>query len=310
MYNVAFFTEAGTKRGMGHLIRCYTVYETFKCKGLKCDFFLDSDVNFSYKFNDIQYFKWDELPSIDRYSLIFIDSYVAPLEVYEYIAKNVKKVIYIDDFNRLDYPKGIVVNFLPEANTMYNKKKYHSYLLGTDYLPIRTKLIEHKNDKKLNQIFIMMGGFDKDGISKKIIDAISNIKINKVIVTTNEDTYLILKKIKDINVLFQPTDEQLAISMASSSIAISTASMSLYELSFFSIPTIVVAVSKNQEIGAKQLINNNLAYQLVDINTLNWRDTLNKTLLELLNMPPFNLSVIDGKGTSRILEKSLEVASI
>jgi hypothetical protein len=44
--HVAFFTEAGYSRGMGHLIRSFTISEKFRFLGIKTSLFLDSNVLF------------------------------------------------------------------------------------------------------------------------------------------------------------------------------------------------------------------------------------------------------------------------
>ena len=49
---VAFYTEAGYLRGMGHIIRSFTISEKFKSLGVKTSLFLDSDVSFDDKFKD------------------------------------------------------------------------------------------------------------------------------------------------------------------------------------------------------------------------------------------------------------------
>ena len=62
------------------------------------------------------------------------------------------------------------------------------------------------------------------------------IDIKKVIVANNETTNNKLCMYNNVKVLFQPNDDELIKEMATSSYAISTASMSLYELSFLQIP--------------------------------------------------------------------------
>ena len=38
---IAFFTEAGSKRGMGHLIRCQTIANEFEQNNIEINFFFD-----------------------------------------------------------------------------------------------------------------------------------------------------------------------------------------------------------------------------------------------------------------------------
>lgn len=119
---VAFFTEAGTNIGMGHLVRSYTLYEKFS-ENFDTDFFLDSDVDFSNNFSNIKKFQWDSFFLEKKYDVIFIDSYLASSEIYSLVSKSCKLTVYIDDFGRIDYPKGIILNFAPEAKELFLKKK-------------------------------------------------------------------------------------------------------------------------------------------------------------------------------------------
>ena len=83
---IAFFTEAGSKRGMGHLIRCQTIANQFEQNNIEINFFLDSDINYDYKFKNLTYFKWEELNINIHYDVIFIDSYEATEDIYESMA--------------------------------------------------------------------------------------------------------------------------------------------------------------------------------------------------------------------------------
>ena len=58
---IAFFTEAGSEKGMGHLIRCKTIANEFEQNNIEINFFLDSDIKYDYKFKNLTYFKWEEL---------------------------------------------------------------------------------------------------------------------------------------------------------------------------------------------------------------------------------------------------------
>jgi len=55
-YDIAFFTEAGFSIGMGYLVRSYAIYQDFS-QNNKYDFYLDSDANYDYKYDNIIYFK-------------------------------------------------------------------------------------------------------------------------------------------------------------------------------------------------------------------------------------------------------------
>ncbi len=301
---IAFFTEAGSKRGMGHLIRSYTIYEEFKYHNkIEADFFLDSDISFDYKFDDLKYFSWDKFFLDKKYDVIFMDSYEADYKIYENISKNSKVAVYIDDYKRLDYPKGIIINFLPDASNVFykDKKSIHTHLLGLDFLPIRKDFFSN-SVKKENQVFIMLGGSDIKGLSFDIIKAIESIDIKKILVLNQKKDIEKFKKFKNLEILYKPEDSLLIENMKKSKIAICTASMTCYELSFLKIPTILFVTSKNQEIGVSQLLNYKVSQDFIDIQSKDWHKHLNKTLNSLIRENKQIKSCIDGLGCQRIFK--------
>ena len=307
--HVAFFTEAGYSRGMGHLIRSFTISEKFKYLGIKTSFFLDSNVSFDGKFKGITYFDWNKFDLTDDYDIIFIDSYEANIGVYRKIASICKVAVYVDDFRRLDYPEGVILNFAPDSGEIFykDKEEKHRYLLGLKYLPIRSEFIDAKITKK-KQIFIMLGGSDTANLSLDMIDALKNIAIKKLIVSNDLNTVKSLKKHRDVDVLYKPSDVQLIKAMAGSAVAISTASMSAYELAYLKIPTIIVAVAKNQEMGISQFIEHNLASEFVSIEDNVWKsDIKNKIEHILCQNNRYINNAIDGNGTENIAHAILEL---
>lgn len=306
----AFFTEAGSKRGMGHLVRLYTLYEEFISNNIESDFFLDSDIDFSEQFKNIHQFNWASFNiQNDYYDIIFIDSYEANISIYTQISKNCKIAIYLDDYGRLDYPNGVILNFAPDSEKLFfkHKKQIHTYLLGTDYVPIRKDFFNIKPNKK-NQIFIMLGGYDTKGLSNNILKALENIKLAKVVVVNTQEKVNSLKGFKNTTILYKPSNVKLLNYMANSMYAISTASMTIYELNYFQIPTTIIAVNKNQQIGATQLIEHKLAINFLDITHNNWQKKLNEYFQ---NIDAFHqlFQSIDGKGTKRILNSILTMVN-
>lgn len=298
---IAFYTEAGSQKGMGHLVRCYSLYEEFKRNGINGSFFLDSDIDFSYKFSDLRPFIWDEFHIDDTYDIIFIDSYEASIDIYNTIAKSALVPVFIDDYGRLEYPKGVIINFAPDAQELFfrDKNPKNKYLLGIEYIPLRREILTI-NPEKQPQIFIMLGGNDIFNVSQMILEALKEIDLKKVIVINNESTAKTLQMYHNVTILHKPSDQELVFEMARSSLAISTASMSVYELAYFTIPTIIVALSENQKIGCLQLLNHHLAAYLIDVTDGYWIKDLNKYVISLSSENTH--STIDGKGSERIVE--------
>ena len=303
--NIAFFTEAGIKRGMGHLVRSYTIAQKFKDNSCAVDFFLDSDIDFAYKFDELKQFSWDTFKIEKKYDVIFIDSYEATLAHYQEAVNNSKIAVFLDDENRLSYPKGVIINFAPDANKVFfpTKQKENTYLLGLDYIPIRKEFIEAYKEKK-ESIFIMLGGADTNCLSYDIIELLQDIDVKKIIVTNDTKMKEKLEKFAKVKVLYRPNDDELIKIMTQSSIAISTASMTIYELAYLQIPTISISVNTNQHNGASQLIKYNITKANISIEESNWKNKLYKELQHLIqNKNAFQTNnKIDGLGTQRIFD--------
>ncbi len=269
---VAFFTEAGSKRGMGHLVRCHTISQEFKKHQHAIFFNLVSDIRYDSRFKNINYITWENFTLTETYDIVFIDSYEAEQKVYEAISKHCKVAVYIDDYGRLIYPNGIVVNFAPEAKA-YFKTCNNKYLLGLKYLPLRKKLVQ-TNKQSGNAIFIMLGGSDTGGLTLSVLKVLKNNTLKKYVVINKKSDLLEAKKYKNCSILYKPTDNILFDAMSKSSVAITTASMSVYELAYLKIPTIILAVAENQYKGVNQFLKFNLAQQNINILNKNWKQKL------------------------------------
>ena len=249
-------------------------------------------------------FRWDDFLFEDLlYDVIFIDSYEADESIYQKLTKCSRFTIAIDDYKRINYPTKIIINFAVEAEKIFfnKKEKEKKYLLGLDYIPIRDIFFTQK-EKKKKKIFIMLGGSDTNNLSATMIDCLRDINIKKVVVINNKNAKKLMT-FKDIEILFKPTQKELISQMVTSSYAITTASMSIYELSFLQIPTIIISVSKNQAIGAPQIIQNNLAEFYIDISKNNWQQSLEEKMKILISRKDKKETIIDGLGAKRIYEK-------
>ena len=293
---------------MGHFVRSCTIYTKFKSFGYDVYFFLDSDLELNHICNDIRYFSWKDFELKDTYDVIFIDSYEAGKTIYEEISKASRISVYLDDYKRLEYPSGIILNFSPDADEKFYKEKnpLNRYLLGLDYIPIREEFLKETPEKK-EYLFIMMGGSDVLNLTFKITEYLQDIDIPKVVVSNDESSVKELNSISNVKVLYRPTDNVLIEHMKRAKLAISTASMSLYELSYLSVPTIIIATSPNQLIGAQALVKYHLASKYIDIKKNNWLSNLKDTVDTIIKSGKIPMHAIDGFGTQRIVDKVLEL---
>ena len=122
MKNALIFTEYGAQIGLGHLRRCEALKEKLAEAGFNVEICANTDPRSC------------DLAGVD---LGVIDSYLLPLESYEWLARRAKVALFFDDTLRLDYPSGIVLNgAIGAENLPYTPKKGRILWLGARYILI------------------------------------------------------------------------------------------------------------------------------------------------------------------------------
>lgn len=179
---VIIFTEGGDNIGFGHITRCSALYEElvgrdietiFIVYGNNVDEILKDKEYINIDWKDIEFLK-DFLQKDDY---IIIDSYLSNLEIYNFISNNTKKCMYIDDNNRIKYPKGIILN-----PVLYEDLEYETtnpILRGKDYIIVRKEFLEKIEPlKKEIDVLITLGGTDIRNLTPELIKILQEINPN------------------------------------------------------------------------------------------------------------------------------------
>ena len=255
-------TEGGRRMGFGHITRCLALYNAFKRNGVLTRIVVsgDSSVKPLLKGVDFEILNWINkkkylVDLAGEFEIAVIDSYLAGTSIYEAIADSVKIAIYLDDNNRLRYPKGVIVNGAVYAHSIrYPQSKIRHYLLGAKYTPIREEFLavrRKKIPKQVKIILITFGGDDVQNMTPKILEFLSEYYsfLNKKVVVGNgfmnkED----IKKASDARteLLYNLSAKGMKELMMKSDIAIAAGGQTLYELARVGVPTLAVAVAENQ----------------------------------------------------------------
>jgi len=261
MNKVVFFTESGEKIGLGHVYRCLALAQEFDQNGVKPIFIINAGEDFSSILKPYETFTVDWISNFERVSeflnsetIAVIDSYLAPMDVYERIREKAKTGVYFDDTKRIAYPKGFIVNGQINASDFdYPEQPGRTYLLGTKYQPVRKEFKETstRNIKEsLESIMITFGGDDARSLTRFVLTLLNekypNLRKNVVIGNSFVD------KLEDIShekiVFYRNADaETMKNIMLSSDLAISAAGQTLYELAVSGTPTIAIGVAENQK---------------------------------------------------------------
>ena len=323
----SILTEGGRDIGFGHIARCVALYQGFKEKGITSEILIngDKDVEYLLKGIDCSIFNWvseeeKTFNIIKGSSVAIIDSYLADLEFYKKKSRLVKVSAYLDDYKRLDYPKGIIINGNIYAQKLnYPCKGENVYLLGTEYVPLRKVFwdVPQKNIREnLEVVTIIMGGSDRLNITpsilKMLVDKFSKFKKNVIIGRGFEDMGRIKKNMDRNTVLVHDPDaSDMQRIMLDSDIAISAGGQTLYELARVGTPAIGICVAENQRL--------NLEYwqkeEFVEYAGLyHDNDLLEKIIIAINKFMPYEKRVaqnktgrcyVDGRGVRRIIDRVL-----
>jgi len=299
-------TEGGSSIGFGHITRCVALYQAFESAGIIPTFIINSDtpiIDYTH-----HRFNWaldsDRLLKIIAGAdIAIIDSYLADEYCYRQVSDVTKIPFFIDDINRIDYPRGIVLNTNAHATDIaYPRRSDTSYLLGGEYTILRKEFWnvsrkEHQDD--VTSIMITFGGADPCNVTPSALELVCKyypgIIKNVVIGNCFGNTDAIVSAADEkTNLFFSPDATGIIKIMLSSDIAISAGGQTLYELTALGIPTLAIVVAKNQQAHVHKLVTNGIILYGGSYKDL---DTIKKHL-DFLFLPETRKSLLkNGSGT-------------
>ncbi|MCK5031222.1 MAG: UDP-2,4-diacetamido-2,4,6-trideoxy-beta-L-altropyranose hydrolase [Thermoplasmatales archaeon] len=331
--NVAFRVDASSDIGIGHLMRCLALSEELIRREHSCYFLskIDNDELISrIKKNNVHYQKINpnatlqtDVETLIKFSnendvdWIITDHYGINSQYIKEIKKNNLKVLSIDDNAQIHYYSDIIVNQNIGAEKLdFSSEKYSKFLLGTKYVMLRDELLQkykRGGTNKVTKILIMLGGADPDNVTLKVLRMLEclNESVQFLVVTGpvnrfyDDILYYINKCNMDITLL--KGKKKMSDVYLQSDIAISAGGSSCYELAYFGIPNIIIAIVDNQVRIARELNNQNISIYLGEKNEVKPEQLRNKikTLIDdyLLRktMSEHGKKLIDGKGKHKIV---------
>ncbi len=259
---VFILTEAGQKVGFGHLSRCTAVYHAFLRRGVKPVMLVNGDQGISDLLTGVRHevFDWlgafqETLSRIAGADIVFIDSYLADEGKYQDIAATVLLIACVDDYKRIRYPQGVVVNGLIYAPQMnYRMGKGVEYLLGTRYAFLRKafwKVPKRKVFPEIKNILMTFGGSDFLDLAPqtlaKVTEQFPDIK-KTVVISQFYKNIEAIKKAADRNtkIVVDASDETMKRLMHQADAAVSASGQTLSELAVLGIPGVAFCVAGNQ----------------------------------------------------------------
>ncbi len=321
---VLFLTEGSSSIGFGHITRCLSLYQAFQKLGAESHMVVKGDESTRSVLKGFSYelFDWQEgwkgfKERLGEFNAVVVDSYLASKSIYEDISECPTTALYIDDYKRLDYPKGIVLNGSIYAEELsYPQREGIFYLLGTKYIPLRQafwRLEGRRVRKSLKKVLITFGGDDSKNMTPEVIRFLRRhlpeIELHVVIgggFKNREDIY----RLSDGKVRLHErlSAEQMKTLMLEADLAISAGGQTTYELARTGTPAILVAVAENQLLNCEGWHKVGFAKYAGWWEDKELFERLGRYLQEFINYQErlrasrIGKSLVDGKGALRVVK--------
>ncbi|WP_339136114.1 MAG: UDP-2,4-diacetamido-2,4,6-trideoxy-beta-L-altropyranose hydrolase [Candidatus Electrothrix sp. GW3-4] len=242
-------------------------------------------------------------------------SHVGRIMVIDDLANRIHDCDLLLDQN-LGRDKKHYHHLVPEKCTVLTGPRYS--LLRPEFAALRDYSLQRRANPKLKHLMISMGGVDQINATGQILEAIKactlpdNLRIT-VVMGPNAPW---LSQIKSIAEQLPQTTEvmvnvqNMAQLMADSDLAIGAAGSTSWERCCLGLPTLTLIVAENQQESAMALEQKGCIKILdcIDVVFKQLSSTLrffmNST--ELIKMSQSSSSVVDGKGTGRVLRTFFE----
>jgi len=320
---IFIITEGLKNTGYGHITRCLSLYQAFEEKGIQpviianCD---DTGKNLAGNAK-LSVYNWIEekeklLSTIAGGDVIVIDSYLAPKEYYTAISENTITPVYIDDYLRIDYPRGIIINGTIGAEKFpYKKNNDQIFLLGVDYIPIRKEFWDIEtvpNQPEIN-ILVIFGGYDSRNLTTSVLNELLNkypSLIFNVVLGHSSNPDIENIKNKNLNIYHQLNASEMLKLMLNCQIAISAAGQTTYELARVGLKTIGVGVAENQKYIIRGWIETGFFKEEIWYNDENFLSKIKDSFVQFYeNENKSKSTLCDGQGARRIVKKILKEIS-
>jgi spore coat polysaccharide biosynthesis predicted glycosyltransferase SpsG len=316
MQKLLILTEAGDGIGYGHFSRCSAIRDCCEEKGIIADMKLHVAGSYALVAPENKLHWLHDEKAIagmsGKYDAVLVDSYKAPAEYFGFLKSVFKKVVVIDDYNRIQYACDIVINpNIFGTVAMYGNTSYVVYA-GEKYVilrkPFRDTRERYTAHSLLKNVLITLGGSDIHSLLPLLIERCSEM-YNVTAISGNDDYRDDLKRrYPDVDIHGFTAAEEMVRLMLRADAAVSACGQTLHELAYLNIPTVGICIGNDQVPNMKYY--NDIGFLK---NQHYWHDEflLKEIQAELFEMHAESVRsamaetaarCIDGKGVENIVE--------
>jgi UDP-2,4-diacetamido-2,4,6-trideoxy-beta-L-altropyranose hydrolase len=202
---------------------------------------------------------------------------------------------------------------------MYDKReRFTQLLLGPEYILLRPEFLDEPEVREHpligRKVLVTMGGSDPDNVTGQVLTALGQVKEDfeaRVVVGAGNRRQAELQAAGDRlapRITLEHDPPNMAPLMRWADVAISGAGSTCWELAYMGLPSIVIALSADQQGIAQVLAEREIAI------SLGWHANLSEkrisdALVNLLNdqelrrtMGERSRNLVDGKGAARVVQ--------
>jgi UDP-2,4-diacetamido-2,4,6-trideoxy-beta-L-altropyranose hydrolase len=315
-------TEAGRGRGNGHLSRCTGLLEAFHQSGHNAQMRVDSDKPLP---DGIAIGDWKRdldrflPPDAPRNLVTVVDSYETDRMLLETIAARSRSCCFFDDYARLDYPDGTLVNAAVDADLLYpTRRDGVSYLTGPRYAVLRKafwKKRPYPVQERIEQVIVSLGSAatiqECLDVAVSILDALPEADL--ILLGACEAASASACPRKGMRWLWISDTEQLIDLALESGLAVCAGGQVLIEMACLGIPAITMLTADNQKAsiaGFEKAGYSFSAGPLASPKRMNLLRAAIKALLPAAERQQRSLlgrELVDGQGALRIVQALTEM---
>jgi UDP-2,4-diacetamido-2,4,6-trideoxy-beta-L-altropyranose hydrolase len=342
--NLYIRTDADSKMGIGHIMRCVALAQAWRDQGGEVTFISSCESgplkeriqNEGFKLIALEHICPDssdlkntldilKSESAGQRHWLVLDGYHFTLEYQNAICDAGVFLLVADDMNHLPfYHADILLNQNIHAPDLdYHCDESTTILLGTRYVLLRKEFskykdFKHKIPELAKNILVTLGGADPDNVTLKVIKALKllnkpDIAVRIVIGPTNPHQELLRKTIASVHfeaeLLVNPTNMPELMEWAD--LAISAGGSTCWELAFMGVPIMALILADNQKAVAEGITKEGVAvnlglYKIFDQKIASEEiNGLIQSKDRRLNMIQKGQTLISGSGRDRLCERLL-----
>lgn len=339
---VGIRVDASSDIGLGHVMRCLGLAETFRKRGHEVIFFsiyklgIDKILDGNFRVEEVIE---DEIEFLnkrfnqEKMDLLIVDKYDVSFGYFQRLKKIGIKTVYIDDLNKEEYSVEFIINGNVTGD-LYNYESYYKkeqLIVGLKYNMLREGFTKNQRNETLNEVktvVITTGGSDQNEIAEifanyMVMDYdLKNLDINILVGPGYEESYIsrlieFANKYEQVqlvanskNILLYKNIKKVCIIelMKKADIVISASGSTTYELCSLGVPSIIYIDSYDQENIYQYFVEKGC------MKGLGYKSDIEKkqftAMLKMIinnkdlreNMSKKMAEVVDGKGNERIVK--------